>query len=55
MTEIRPRNWPRATVPEWGPVSKETWCLTATDTLRLVRDGEKSDEGEGDYIPIATL
>ena len=37
------------------------WYLTFTETLRLIRDGEKWGEGgmevvgEGDYIPIATL
>ena len=34
-------------------VSKSTWCLTSTETVRLIRDGEKGVEG--DYIPIATL
>ena len=37
-----------------------TWCLTSTETIRLIRDGEKGEGGmevggEGDYIPIATL
>ena len=38
-----------------------TWCLTSTETIRLIRDGEKGGDGmevggEGDYyIPIATL
>ena len=27
------------------------WCLTFTETIRLIRDGEK--RGRGDYIPIA--
>ena len=42
-------------------VSKQTWCLTSTETVRLIRDGEKGGGGgmevgeEGDYIPIATL
>ena len=46
---------------EWcGEVSKYTWCLTSTETIRLIRDGEKGGRGyggggEGDYIPIATL
>ena len=44
-------------------VSKEvqTWCLTSTETVRLIRDGERRRGegvwrwgGEGDYIPIAT-
>ena len=37
--------------------SKKTWCLTSTETVRFIRDGEKGMEmeGEGDYIPIATL
>ena len=40
---------------------KQTWCLTSTETVRLIRDGEKVGEGgmevrEGvDYILIATL
>ena len=46
------------------PNSKQTWCLTSTETTRLIRDGEKGGGGgkgdmevgeEGDYIPIATL
>ena len=46
-------------------VSKQTWCLTSTETMRLIRDREKAGGGgkgarrwgkrEGDYIPIATL
>ena len=37
-----------------------SWCLTSTETIRLIRDGEKGGGGmevgeEGDYIPIATL
>ena len=43
--------------------SKQTWRLTSTETVRLIRDREKEgeggmevgEEGEGDYIPIATL
>ena len=36
------------------------WCLTSTETIRLIRDGEKGEGGMevgevGDYIPIATL
>ena len=36
------------------------WCLTSTETIRLIRDGEKGGGGmevggEGDYIPIAEL
>ena len=36
-------------------------CLTSTETIRLIRDGEKGGgrgmevRGEGNYIPIATL
>ena len=45
-------------------VSKSTWCLTSTETIRLIRDGGGGGEGwrpeegggrEGDYIPTATL
>ena len=46
-------------------MSKSTWCLTSTETTRLIRDGEKrrvggmevggGGESEGNYIPIATL
>ena len=39
-------------------VGKYTWCLTSTDTIRLITDREKRgvEVGEeGDYIPIATL
>ena len=38
-------------------VSKYTWGLTSTETIRLIRDGEKGGEGgmemggKGDYIP----
>ena len=28
-------------------VSKETWCLTSTETIRLIRDGEKGGGGKG--------
>ena len=24
---------------------KETWCLTSTETIRLIRDGEKGGKG----------
>ena len=46
------------TSPERG--KEETWCLTSTETVRLIRDGEKGGGGmeveeEGDYIPIGTL
>ena len=30
----------------WKYVSKETWCLTSTETIRLIRDGEKEGKGE---------
>ena len=30
------------------------WCLTSTETVRLIRDGEKVGK-EGDYISIATV
>ena len=30
---------------EPGKVSKETWCLTATETMRLIRDGENGRKG----------
>ena len=44
-------------------VSKSTWCLTSTETMKLIRDGEKKERGcgegggwgEGDYMPVATL
>ena len=56
-----------ASTVEWqalywhSEVSKLTWCLTSTETARLIRDGEMGRGGvvevgeEGDYIPIATL
>ena len=28
-------------------VSKSTWCLTSTETIRLIRDGEKGGRGYG--------
>ena len=39
---------------------KETWCLTSTETIRLIRDGDEGGGGmevgeEGCYINIATL
>ena len=40
---------------------KKTWCLTSTETVRLIRHGEKGwgegvwRGGEGDYTPIAAL
>ena len=43
-------------------VSKKTWCLTSTETMRLIRDGEIGTGrrgmevgGEVEYIPITTL
>ena len=42
-------------------VGKKTCCLTSTEAIGLVRDGENWGKGvwrwgeEGDYIPIATL
>ena len=38
--------------------SKSTWCLTSTETIRLIREGGEGGievGGEGDYIPTATL
>ena len=42
-------------------VSKYKWCLTSTETIRLIRNGEKGGRGvlkggkrEVSYIPIAT-
>ena len=39
-----------------------TWCLTSTETIRLIRDGEKGgggrgygSGGRGRYIPTATV
>ena len=46
-------------VPWWG-LSKRG-ALTSTETVRVIRDGEKGGWGDievgeqGDYIPIATL
>ena len=28
-------------------VSKQTWCLTSTATIRLIKDGEKGERGYG--------
>ena len=28
-------------------VSKSTWCLASTETIRFIRDGEKGREGRG--------
>ena len=30
-----------------APWSKYTWCLTSTETIRLIRDGEKGGRGYG--------
>ena len=49
-------DWPQGvTLAE----SKSTWCLTSTETTRLIKDWEKGERGmevgeDGDYIPIAT-
>ena len=43
------------------PVLSKLWCLTSTETIRLIRDGENVGEGGmevgevGEYISIATL
>ena len=53
----------------YGGVTKQTWCLTSTETLRFIWDGEKEGWGGGgeggrggmevgkeeDYIPITIL
>ena len=31
---------------DYSVVSKQTWCLTSTETMRLIRDGEKGGGGE---------
>ena len=41
---------PAAQVPRQAsavPASKSTWCLTSTETTRLIRDGEKGGRGYG--------
>ena len=44
-----------------GSLLKLAWCLTSTETTRLIRDGEKGGEGgmeegeEGDYIPLSLI
>ena len=36
------------TIPEDSCiVCKQTWCLTSTETVRLIRDGEKGGRGYG--------
>ena len=52
--------------PTHNPLqSKKTWCLTSTETIKLIIDEEKGGQGrggggrvggggEGDYSPIAT-
>ena len=32
-------------VPTTAIVSKYTWCLTSTETIRLIRDGENGGKG----------
>ena len=31
--------------PESDATSKSTWCLTSTETIRIIRDGEKGGRG----------
>ena len=50
----------KSNVTKNGMPKLKVWCLTSTETTRLIRDGEKGvtgygGGGEGDYIPIATL
>ena len=47
-------------VPTAAIVRKYAWCLTSTETIRLIRDGEKrvggggmEVGGEGDYIHLS--
>ena len=45
-------------LPRPRPVLEGTWCLTSTETTRLVRDGEKREGGmevgeEGNYNSAA--
>ena len=45
----------------WALDKVKTWCLASTETMRLIRDGERGEGGmevggRGRlYIPIATL
>ena len=61
MFSLSTDNWIMQTRVDRVKVSKSTWCLTSTETKRLIRDGQKGGAGgmevggEGDYIPIATL
>ena len=45
-----PTNPLQRSIKTW--VSKWTCCLTSTETIRFIRDGEKG--GGGEYKPIAT-
>ena len=38
-----------------GPGPLLSWCLTSTETIRLIRDGRMEVGEERDYMPIATL
>ena len=43
LTSLTPYRWAK---PALNPrESKETWCLTSTETIRLIRDGEKGGKG----------
>ena len=41
--------WPQSRPFTWTTQTccKQTWCLTSTETLRLIRDGEKGGRGYG--------
>ena len=61
LPPLSPHLHPTHPIPKTQEV-KQKWCLTSTETIRLIRDGEKGrgeagmEVGEdGDYIPIATL
>ena len=32
--------------------SKQSWCLTSTETIRLIRDGEKGGKGKLIYLSL---
>ena len=42
----------RRLVPLSSRVSRWTWCLTSTETIRLIRDGEKQGKGEITYLSL---
>ena len=59
---IPPRSNSTGAVFKFSKYVSLTWCIRSTETVRVIRDGEKGGSGGGmevgeggDYIPIAIL